>query len=92
MAHNFSSVLENHNEDINICISKFDINIDNYSVFTPKELNIKGDDSNKVYIKGNKLPPPYIHSANHTNNRSNKWNIAHDESNGGCNYPVQSPP
>lgn len=56
MAHNFSSVLENHNEDINICISKFDINIDNYSVFTPKELNIKGDDSNKVYIKGNKLP------------------------------------
>lgn len=49
-------VLKNHIDDINLCVANFDVDITNYKLFTPKQLNIKGDDSNKIYIKGDALP------------------------------------
>ncbi|MFM4944021.1 acyltransferase [Aeromonas bivalvium] len=49
-------VLDKHIDDIKLCVANFDIDVANYNLFTPTQLNIKGDESNKIYIKGNSLP------------------------------------
>lgn len=50
------NVLVENEETITTCVDSFDIDINNYSKFTPKELKIFGDDSNSVYIKGDVIP------------------------------------
>ena len=45
-----------HQPSIDVCISDFDIKHDHYQSFTPSQLGIEGDDSNVIFIKGNKLP------------------------------------
>lgn len=43
-------------DDIKFCVKNFDIDESNYNVFKPSDLGIRGDDSNKIYLKSNSLP------------------------------------
>lgn len=56
MSNDQYPVLRNHIDDIKLCISNFDIDVANYNLFTPHQLNVKGDDSNSIYLKGDVLP------------------------------------
>jgi len=51
-----SAFIEKNRADIDTCIAKFDILLNNYQTFTPASLGIKGDDSNKIHIKGKSIP------------------------------------
>jgi len=47
-------------DDIKYCIKSFDIDESNYNIFKPSELGIKGDDSNRIYIKDANTVPSNI--------------------------------
>lgn len=46
-------------EDLKFCISAFDTDSGNYTVLTPSQAGIKGDDSNLIYVADGKLPQDY---------------------------------
>jgi acetyltransferase-like isoleucine patch superfamily enzyme len=47
-------------DDIKYCVKDFDIAPENYNVFKPSELGIKGDDSNLIYIKESTSIPSFL--------------------------------
>lgn len=42
--------------DILLCVASFNIDTQNYNLYTPKQLGIKGDESNEIYLKGKEIP------------------------------------
>lgn len=48
--------IKEHLEDINFCVAAFDIDAKNYKAFSPSDLGISGDESNKIYLADGKIP------------------------------------
>ncbi|WP_312828339.1 acyltransferase [Pantoea anthophila] len=52
----YIDAFEKHNDSLKYCISTFDVMTRNLSRFSPSDLGLKGDDSNSIYLEGEKLP------------------------------------
>lgn len=56
MTHVSFQNINGYIDDIRYCVANFDIELGNYNMFTPSQLKMKGDNTNKIYLKGNKVP------------------------------------